>query len=478
MAFSSFSFILFAAVVWGLFHITPDRLKWLSLLVASFVFYSSLQAPYLLIVLAATAIVSYGMALLIHQKPEGSTRFLLLWGGIGFNIIVLATLKYLPASSALFSAFSPADEPGKTLLISIGVSYFTFQAISYLVDVYLELIEPEEHLGYFTLYLAFFPKLLQGPIERGADLLPQLRRTTYQFDYELARSGALLFVWGMFKKVVVADRLALSVNAVYNDVHAYSGVALIVATVLYALQLYLDFSGYTDMAIGVGRLFGIELTNNFNSPYRATSIADFWRRWHISFSRWILDYIFKPLQMTWRNAGTAGAAAALLVTFLVSGVWHGASWGFIVWGLLHGIYMAAAVYYRPYQKKFHALLGLQKGPLKTVLQTCCTFALVCFAWIFFRANSIGDALYIVRHLADVSTSTKSLADQVLLGRSAQDLLIVALGVTIVSAGPRLYHLLDLFKRPFFVRWAYYAGVVLVIVFGGVQGKSTFIYFQF
>jgi len=171
----------------------------------------------------------------------------------------------------------------------------------------------------------------------------------------------LLFTWGLFKKVVVADRLALYADQVYNNVHDYTGLSLIIGTYAFALQIYFDFSAYTDMARGTGRMFSINLTENFNHPYLATSIADFWRRWHISFSRWILDYIFKPLQMEWRNWGQAGTALALIVTFLVCGIWHGATWGFIFWGLLHGIYMAASIYYRPYQKRLHKWLGVEKS---------------------------------------------------------------------------------------------------------------------
>ncbi len=214
----------------------------------------------------------------------------------------------------------------------------------------------------------------------------------------------LIFAWGLFKKVVVADRLALFVNAVYGDVHVYTGLPLVLATWFYAFQLYFDFSGYTDMALGSARLFNINLTQNFNSPYLATSVAEFWRRWHISFSRWILDYIFKPLQMAWRDWRTAGTAASLVVTFLASGIWHGVSWGFVVWGGLHGVYLATSVYYRPWQKKIHKALGITKSPLLKVWQTVVTFNLVCFAWIFFRANSLSDAFYIIGNLFRTSNT--------------------------------------------------------------------------
>ncbi len=203
---------------------------------------------------------------------------------------------------------------------------------------------------------------------------------------------------GLFKKVVIADRLGLFVDAVYDNVHGFTGLPLLVATYAYSFQIYMDFSGYTDMALGSAWLFNINLTQNFNSPYLAASVADFWRRWHISFSRWLFDYLFKPLQMHWRDWKTLGTAAALFVTFLISGLWHGASWGFVAWGLLHGAYLACSVFYRPYQKKLHATLGLAKTRLLARWQIFATFNLVSFAWIFFRANSGRQALYIISHI--------------------------------------------------------------------------------
>jgi D-alanyl-lipoteichoic acid acyltransferase DltB (MBOAT superfamily) len=333
------------------------------------------------------------------QADAAGTRSRLLWSGIAINLVILALMKYLPfllASRGFPAAiFGMADgaRPLGTLL-AIGVSYYVFQAISYLVDIYLELAEPEEHFGHFALYLAFFPKLLQGPIERAGDLLPQLKGKL-ELDFF---SGLPLFLWGLFKKVVIADRIAIYVNAVYNNAEHHSGLSLLLATYVYAVQIYCDFSGYTDMALGTAKMLGINLTQNFNRPYFATSIADFWRRWHISFSRWILDYIFKPLQMQWREGRNWGTAAALLVTFLVSGIWHGASWGFVVWGLLHGLYLACSVFYRPYQKMLHKALGIEKTGLLKAWQMFVTFNLASFAWIFFRADSLGGAWMILEKI--------------------------------------------------------------------------------
>jgi D-alanyl-lipoteichoic acid acyltransferase DltB (MBOAT superfamily) len=235
------------------------------------------------------------------------------------------------------------------VLSSIGMSFYTFQALSYSNDIYREIQIPEAHLGRFALYVCFFPKLLQGPIERAGGLLIQLRKP-FEFDYENTREGLLRIAWGLFKKVVIADRVAVIVNTVYGNAGGFTGLPLIVATYSYAIQIYTDFSGYTDIALGTARLFNIRLTENFNKPYFAQGVADFWRRWHISLSSWLLDYIFRPLQWRWRDLRLAGPFMALLVTFLVSGAWHGASWNFILWGLLHGLFIAAGESVDKYRK--------------------------------------------------------------------------------------------------------------------------------
>lgn len=400
MTFTSLKFYLFLPVVYLIFYFTADRWRWLVLLVASYGFYASFKAPYLLAVLFMVTCISYvcGLRIASHQDEASRKRWLQV--GVIACVVILALLKYLPFFESQSNSILGLSSTFSKTIISIGVSYFTFQAISYLADVYLEIEEAENHFGHYALYLAFFPKLLQGPIERAGDLLPQLKQP-YQFDYDAMRSGMLLFTWGLFKKVVIADRFALYADQVYNNVHSYAGLPLLLATYAYAFQIFFDFSAYTDMARGVGRMFGINLTENFNSPYLATSIADFWRRWHISFSRWILDYIFKPLQMRWRDWGQAGTAAALLMTFIISGIWHGATWGFVIWGLLHGIYLASSTYYRPYQKRLYKWLGIEKSRCLKWWQVFVTFQLVSFAWVFFRVDSVRNAITVVSSMCKV-----------------------------------------------------------------------------
>lgn len=472
MTFTSPIFYLFLPVVYLIFYWTPDRWRWLVLLIASYGFYAFFWAKYLLVVLLMVTAISYVCGLRIAAHQEEAERKRWLWIGILGCMAILALMKFLEAKSHSLTGLNVALS---RTFISVGVSYFTFQAISYLADVYLEIEEPEHHCGHFALYLAFFPKLLQGPIERAADLLPQLKRQ-YQFDYDAMRFGVLLFTWGLFKKLVIADRFALYTNPVFNNVHNYIGLPLLIAIYAYALQIYFDFSAYTDMARGVGRMFGISLTENFNSPYMATSIADFWRKWHISFSRWILDYIFKPLQMGWRNWGQSGTALALIITFLVSGIWHGVTWGFVLWGLFHGVYLAASAYYRPYQKLLHKWLGLERNCFLKAWQIFITFNLVSFAWIFFRSKNLGDAFYLISHLGftgDSSIRTIMGAYQIYLL-----ILFLILNLCITNLAHVKEGAFMMIRQRTLVRWVSYALLLTLILLFRVDDKQQFIYFQF
>ena len=466
-------------------RINDTSRKWL-LLAASVLFYAALGVPYLLLALLAVTVLTYFSGLAIGRADAGPARKRVFRLGVAGNLLVLCSMKYagvFAGSLAIFSGWfgRPGAISSVGVIVSIGVSYYVFQAISYLIDIFLEIEQPERDFGYFALYLSFFPKLLQGPIERSGDLLPQLR-APYAFNYDNVRSGLLLFTWGMFKKLVVADRLGLFVDYVYGNVHGHAGTAIVLATYTYAFQLLFDFSGYTDMALGTARVFNINLTQNFNSPYLARSVADFWRRWHISFSRWILDYIFRPLQMLWRDLGNWGAAAALLVTFLVSGIWHGARWGFVVWGLLHGIYLAASVFYKPLQKRLHKRAGLQGTLMLKVWQTFVTFNLVSLAWVFFRADTIADAWYVVSHSwSSITTAlfTGNVAD-LLLPRQAGNMFFQSLPVLIM---PLIVFMvkdrINFYARPRWFRLAtYYILVYSVLFFSVINSKTQFVYFRF
>jgi alginate O-acetyltransferase complex protein AlgI len=490
MPFNSLKYFLFLPVVYLFFYFVGERARWCVLLAASLLFYAALNVPYLLVVLVLVAMVTYTFGIWLNDAESVKAKRAILWCGVTANVLILVVMKYQPLLSenlAWLSALlqlGPQHHPIKAF-VAIGVSYYVFQAISYLFDIYLEIEKPERHFGYFALYLAFFPKLLQGPIERAGDLIPQLK-SKYELNYDNLHIGILLFTRGLFKKIVIADRLGLYVDAVYNDVHAFTGLPLLLATYAYAFQLYMDFSGYTDMALGSARFFNINLTQNFNSPYLSTSIADFWRRWHITFSRWILDYIFKPLQMQWRNWKNWGTATALVVAFLISGIWHGASWGFVIWGSLHGLYMACSVFYKPYQKKLHKALGIEKTKFQKYFKIVVTFNLICFAWVFFRANSVMDAWYVVTHLfinvVDSTNFRKYIEALSHNGTSMWELTIaltsIGLLILITSLAKRQGVLMRFNNKPFWLSCCIYYGITMYLIIFGYISNQSFSYVRF
>lgn len=481
MTFNSLSYAIFLPLVLLVFSLTAERLRWLVLLVASYAFYASLGAPALLVVLVLVTWLSYSVALRLGRLPEGGERSALFRSGVIGCLMLLALPKYLPV---LAPGLTPLlGDMG--LLSAIGVSYFTLQAVAYLADVYLEVQEPERHPGYHALSLAFFPKLLQGPIERAGDLLPQLKRG-YRFDYQTARSGLVLFLWGLFQKVVIADRLAPLVNTVYDKPAQAEPVACLIATYFYAIQLFCDFSGYTDMALGSALLFNIRLTPNFNTPYLAPSVAEFWRRWHISFSRWILDYIFKPLQLGWRRGGRLGSALTLLITFLASGLWHGARWGFLAWGGLHGVYLAASLLSEPWRKRLRERLGIARSPGYRAFRIVVTFHLVCLAWVFFRAATLSAAFSVLTGIARISPGALSasyLRNSIGgLGMTQADLGIACLALLVLVlvrvSGYREETFAKLFASPWWLRWSCYVTLSLMVLLLAQMAYVPYLYFQF
>jgi D-alanyl-lipoteichoic acid acyltransferase DltB (MBOAT superfamily) len=435
-----------------------------------------------LLALGLVTLATYGCGLMLSGTGLRRLRLIVMWSGIAAALLVLIWLKYLPfltanVNSLILAPLGHSSLPVTKALLSIGVSYYIFQAISYLADIYQGKTGAERHLGYFSLYLCFFPKLLQGPLERAGDLIPQLR-APYRFNYDMARSGLLLFMWGMFQKLVVADRLALFVDPVYGNVRDCTGMTLLLATYIYAVQLLCDFGGYTDMALGIARMFGITLTQNFNAPYVATSIADFWRRWHISFSRWVLDYIFRPLQLPWVMRGKVGTALALVITFLISGVWHGASWGFVIWGGLHGVYLATPIFWKPYQKRIHTFLGLEKSRLLKVWQIVVVFNLVCFSFVFFRSDSLADAWQVVTRIAGIPLEIFTQGGA-LLGLHRTRFLQTILVTVLVAAVALFRERIRFYTRPLWFRWGVYFGLVYgTLYFSVLNTKGAFIYFQF
>lgn len=344
MLFNSLQFLLFLPVVVALYFATPHRFRWALLLLASYYFYAAWRPEYLLLIIAST-LVDYLCALRMGRLESRRRRKKYLVLSLGSNLGLLFGFKYLTffneSTRAVFDQLNIFyGVPTFEILLPVGISFYTFQTLSYTIDVYRGARPPERHLGIFALYVSFFPQLVAGPIERSTRLLPQFFQH-HGFDAGRVQSGLRLILWGFFKKIVIADRLAVYVNAVYANPSAYDGPSLLLATYFFAFQIYCDFSAYSDIAIGSARVMGFELMQNFRRPYFARSIQEFWQRWHISLSTWFRDYVYLPLGgnrvPTWRWYTN------LLLVFLVSGLWHGANWTFVVWGALHGTYLVFAI---------------------------------------------------------------------------------------------------------------------------------------
>lgn len=489
MLFNSLHYLIFLPIVVGLHYLLPHRWRWLLLLVASYYFYMCWKPAYAILLLISTG-VAYACALGISQTQNPRTRKALLWACITVLLGILFTFKYFNFANAslrgLFAALKiPVDIPYSNLLLPIGISFYTFQKISYVVDVFHGKVRAEKHFGIFAVYSCFFPQLVAGPIERAQHLLRQFYER-HEFTYEQAVSGLWLILWGFFKKVVVADRLAILVKAVYGDPHSYSGLPLIVATVCFAFQIYCDFSGYTDIAIGSARLLGFDLMANFRQPYFSKSIPEFWRRWHISLSTWFKDYVYIPLGgnrvVKWRWYYN------LFITFFISGLWHGANWTFAAWGALHGAYMVVDSLVAPARNRLRA--GLKSATAQTAfdwLNIGFTFGLVAIAWIPFRAGNFSDAWYVFTHLFSGASHWLDLGAVSIqfrgMGMNSTELLYAAafVGVVIVydwiDSGREIWALLRAQPRP--LRWAVcYSVLILVLFFGPYNQAQNFIYFQF
>lgn len=483
MLFNSFEFAIFFPLVVIGYFLLPPRFRWAFLLGASYYFYMCWKAEYLVLIVIST-LIDYVAGLRMGKTTVRSRRKKYLMLSLVANLGILFTFKYanffsesLRVALNQFNIFY--DMPMFDLLLPVGISFYTFQSMSYTIDVYRGEQQPERHLGKFALYVAFFPQLVAGPIERSLRLLPQFDRV-FKFDYERVVSGLRLMLWGFFKKLVIADRLAIYVNEAYNHPAEYQGLTLLLATYFFAIQIYCDFSGYSDIAIGAARVMGYDLMTNFRQPYFSKSISEFWRRWHISLSTWFRDYLYIPLGGN--RVGKQRWYFNLFAVFVISGLWHGANWTFVVWGALHGGYLIFAIVTADWRQKLAHWSGLAKRPaLHNLLRTLITFHLVLFAWIFFRANSLSEAFMIIGNMAALDFSLESLKSlNIALGWGE---LLVAIGSILFL---ELAHLLQsrgkvhswITARPAALRWSVYYLLLLAIAFFGVFNHSEFIYFQF
>lgn len=399
MLFNSFHFLIFFPVVTTLYFLLPHRFRWGLLLAASCYFYMAFIPKYILI-LFITITVDYfaGIGL---EATQGRKKKWILLASILANVGMLGFFKYFNFANeniAAFANFIDWNYPIENLsiILPIGLSFHTFQSLSYTIEVYRGHQKAERHYGYLALYVLFYPQLVAGPIERPQNILHQLHEE-HRFEYQRVTDGLKWMAWGMFKKVVIADRMALFVNPIYDSPTGHDGPALVFATLAFAIQIYCDFSGYSDIAFGSAQVMGIKLMKNFQHPYFAKSISEFWRRWHISLSTWFRDYVYIPLGGN--RAGVRRVILNLLITFLLSGLWHGANWTFAIWGGLHGLFVALNHFIEPRWIRLRES-GFAKrfSPALDALSLLSTVGLVCFAWIFFRASTLSDAFYITTHL--------------------------------------------------------------------------------
>ncbi|MDQ7063819.1 MAG: MBOAT family O-acyltransferase [candidate division KSB1 bacterium] len=483
MLFNSFEFLVFFPIVTLVYFALPHRFRLIFLLLASYYFYMCWRPEYIVLILAST-LVDYFAGLGMSRTDERKKRRKFLLMSLFANLGLLFTFKYFnffaDSLSHLFAAVRvDVHMPALDVLLPVGISFYTFQTLSYTIDVYRGETQPEKNPLRFALYVAFFPQLVAGPIERSTRLLKQFYRKV-SFSEQRLRSGLMLILWGLFKKVVIADRLAIYVNEAYNHPGDYQGWPLILATYFFAFQIYCDFSGYSDIAIGSARILGFDLMENFRQPYFAKSISEFWKRWHISLSTWFRDYLYIPLGgnrvVKWRWYYN------LMVVFLVSGLWHGANWTFVVWGALHGFYLIFSIWTQTARAKIRAWIGLARRPrLQGLWQTVVTFHLVLVAWVFFRANSLSDAMLILHNMSQIDFSWRGLMDiNIELGWG--ELMLVMLFIVVME----LVHLLQSSGKwvSFSVRTsqplrlAVFYGLLLCIVFFGVYNHTEFIYFQF
>ena len=483
MTFNSWEFLIFYPVVAALYFLLPKRMKWPLLLIASYYFYAFYQAELLFLIILTTA-VSFFMSHLIERTENKGRKKLYLAITLTVCLGVLLFYKYFnflgSSISGLIALFG--KEPPSLVLdlvLPVGISFYTFQTLSYVIDVYRGDIKTERNFFFYALFVSFFPQLVAGPIERPGNLIPQLKEA-HKPERENFIRGSKQMLLGFFKKICVADLVSAYVGAVYNSATEATSLSVVIATLMFAVQIYCDFSGYTDIATGCARIMGIRLMKNFDRPYSATSIKEFWARWHISLSGWFKDYLYIPLGGSRRSP--ARNMMNVFIVFLVSGLWHGASWTFVIWGALHGIYRVVGALTSSKRDALISKLGLSTDSrLVRTLRRVTTFILVCFAWVFFRANTIADAFTLVGALFTRHASLQSSLSLMQLDTVSILLVIFAIATMIVIDRALSYDEDDcsdiLVKDGSFIYYVFAIMLVWLLLLSRGQ-SSTFIYFQF
>ena len=490
MLFNSFEFLLFFPIVTIIYFLLPGRLRWLHLLIASCIFYMYFIPVYILI-LFFTIVVDYFAGILI-ENAEGHRKKTYLSVSLIANIGVLAVFKYynfINDNITQLLGVSGIRNPIPILRIAlpIGLSFHTFQAMSYNMEVYRGNQKAERHFGIYALYVMFYPQLVAGPIERPQNLLHQFHENK-RFEYHNVVAGLRQIMWGLVKKLVVADRLANVADPIIGNPHGSSGISLAIGMVCFAFQIYADFSGYSDIALGCARVMGFKLMVNFNFPFRSKSVSEFWRRWHISLSTWLGDYVFTPLAIKYRNLGLIGISIASMITFLISGLWHGSAWNYVIWGALHGLAISCEMLSANFLGRVRDTLRLGFLPVwfRNFMCRSYTFVFLIVAWVYFRANTFSDANFILSKIPHVFSELTTIVTTHKLAflhlPSTYTLLGAFSAILFLEIAQYLYTKLDLTnnfdKVPKIGRWAIYYAGILVIYNLGIFENHSFIYFQF
>lgn len=479
MLFNSFDFFIFFPFVVSIFFLIPHKFRWLWLLAASCYFYMAFIPIYILI-LFLTILVDYWAGILI-ERTEGIQKKIVMIISIIVTCLILFIFKYFNFFNSSFQALADFlhwnySVKNLNIILPIGLSFHTFQSLSYVIEVYRGQQKAEKNFGIYSLYVMFFPQLVAGPIERPQNLLHQFYQT-HSFDYKRVTDGLKLILWGLFKKVVIADRLAIYVDQVYNNPMDHTGAPVILATYFFAFQIFCDFSGYSDIAIGTAQVMGFNLMDNFRRPYFSKTVAEFWKRWHISLSTWFKDYIYIPMggnrveKMRWYWN--------LFFVFTISGLWHGANWTFMIWGTLHGAYLIIGLLTKSMRDKFCHWIKLDRMPtFHRYIKIIITFHLIVFAWIFFRANSFHDALIIIKNMLNIDFT--QLGINIALGK--EELLIAFWAIAfmefvhLIQRHQGIRHMLS--QKPALIRWSVYYCMTMSVILLGEFGNREFIYFQF
>ena len=479
MLFNSLEFALFFPIVAVVYFLLPQRAQTLHLLISSCIFYMAFIPAYILI-LALTITVDYAAGIFL-EKTRGRYRVWLLGISVAATCLILFAFKYfyffVDNMIGLTGLFGwRMARPSFDIILPIGLSFHTFQSLSYVIEVYRKRQKAEYDFVSYATYVMFFPQLVAGPIERPQNLLHQFHER-HDFDYARLTSGLRRMGWGFFKKVVIADRLGLYVNDVYDPTQNFNGLQLTIATVFFAYQIYCDFSGYTDIAIGSARVIGFTLMENFDRPYHSLSIAEFWRRWHISLSTWFRDYVYIPIGGN--RCSEMRHFVNLLVTFGASGLWHGANWTYVFWGVLNAFYLIAGGAIKERGEGIFVSLGIdQDTRLRRVIMWASTFFLTCVGWVFFRAKTINDAGYILTHFM-IDWDFRHIATEQFLLRQFPVAIIAIAALEVIDLLRSRVRLSDAVLRlPIAPRWTVYVTAIYTIALFGVFRQTQFIYFQF